>query len=112
MGLRDGGERNNQDGRMFELHVRRSTVCGGGGCFATADIRPNECELWLYSRNQTARLKEYYDRLAFVTGMDDGELHIIGPDGPHPITIKYASDDLGLPDRVIDNNLHRKRARE
>ena len=69
-------------------------------------------ELWLYSRNQTARLKEYYDRLAFVTGMDDGELHIIGPDGPHPITIKYASDDLGLPDRVIDNNLHRKRARE
>ena len=69
-------------------------------------------ELWLYSRNQTARLKEYYDRLAFVTGMDDGELHIIGPDGPHPITIKYASDDLGIPDRVIDNNLHGKRARE
>lgn len=69
-------------------------------------------ELWLYSRNQTARLKEYYDRLAFVTGMDDGELHIIGPDGPHPVTIKYASDDLGIPDRVIDNNLHGKRARE
>ena len=68
-------------------------------------------ELWLYSRNQTARLKEYYDRMVAATGWDWDE-HTIGADGPHPITIKYASDDLGIPDRVIDNNLHRKRARE
>ena len=39
-------------------------------------------ELWLYSRSQTARLKEYYDRMVAATGWDWDE-HTIGADGPH-----------------------------